>query len=195
MLIIIIIISAGGYCLGFRLSRRPHWSPEVPGSTAFCLAQGQGFKLNRSCTPLLATRTHKAQSSHFGSKVQAILAQAKRPPPTAVYGSFSTNACKKKGFRSPNEFNLHKKGANREPNGTKREPKGNQGGAEREPERARKEPEGATREPKGSKKGAKRERQWNQQESNGAITGSPQAAKVHDGKASRWGHPSSNSVY
>ena len=150
MLIIIIIISAGGYCLGFRLSRRPHWSPEVPGSTAFCLAQGQGFKLNRSCTPLLATRTHKAQSSHFGSKVQAILAQAKRPAPTAVYGSFSTIAWKKKTSAIQTNSISTKKGAKREPKGTKRE----QNGSQSEPKGDQREPQGNPKEPKGSQTGA-----------------------------------------
>ena len=74
ILIIIMIIFAGVYCLGFRLSRRPHWSPEVPGSrTAFCLAQGQGFKLNRSCSALLSTSNAQGFND---SRAQAILAQA-----------------------------------------------------------------------------------------------------------------------
>ena len=157
MLIIIIIISAGGYCLGFRLSRRPHWSPEVPGSTAFCLAQGQGFKLNRSCTPLLATRTHKAQSSHFGSKVQAILAQAKRPAPTAVYGSFSTIAWKKK----TSAIQTNSISTKREPEENQKEPRGSRMAARASQKGTR----GSHKETQRSQRGAKRERQWNQQES------------------------------
>jgi len=55
-----------------------------------------------------------------------------------------------KNVRNPNEFNLHKKGARREPKGTKRE----QNGSQSEPKGDQREPQGNPKEPKGSQTGA-----------------------------------------